>query len=158
MSATEYDDVWMNETWGWDDTQEFVRSAGKHIRPRVAKALKMAQINKGMKILDVGCGRGEVVLHCARRGIESIGIDYSSDAINLAQDARENLPDEARNLSRFILGDINNMDNSLGPFDRILLLDIVEHLYDHELIPLLNNLKNLLSQNGYIVIHTLPNR
>ncbi len=50
------------------------------------------------------------------------------------------------------------MGDSLGPFDRILLLDIVEHLHDYELIPLFNKLKTLLSSEGFIVIHTLPNR
>ena len=98
------------------------------------------------------------VLHCAREGINSVGIDYSPDAIDLAQKARANIPDEAMENSRFILGDINDMDDSLGPFDRILLLDIVEHLHDYELIPLFNKLKTLLSLEGSIVIHTLPNR
>lgn len=158
VPPTEYDKDWISETWGWDDAEEFVRSGGLHIRPRVAMALEMAQLEKGMKILDVGCGRGEVVLHCARKGIASVGIDYSPDAIDLAQKAKDNIPPEARDISQFIHGDINDMRDSLGPFDRILLLDILEHLHDYELIPLLNKLKTLLSSEGSIVIHTLPNR
>ena len=158
VSASEYDDAWIADTWGWDDGEEFVSTGGMHIRPRLEKALKMAQLEKGMKILDVGCGRGEVVLYCARKGIDSVGIDYSPDAIDMAQKARDKIPPEAKERAEFILGDINDLRDSLGPFDRILLLDIVEHLHDYELIPLFNKLKTLLSSEGLIVIHTLPNR
>lgn len=158
VPASEYDDAWIADTWGWDDGEEFIRTGGGHIRPRVEKALKMARIKEGMRILDVGCGRGEVVLHCARKGITSVGIDYSPDAIALAEKARSNTTGEVMARATFILGDVNAMPDSAGTFDRILLLDIVEHLHDYELVPLLSKLKTMLSPGGSIVIHTLPNR
>lgn len=158
VDPKEYDQSWISKTWGWDDAETFVKSAGENIRPRVLEALNIAQLEPGARVLDVGCGRGEVVLYCARNDIEAIGIDYSEPALQLAEQARQNSPPEAQKLSRFILGDVKDIDSSAGKFDRILLLDLVEHLHDWELVTMLEGLKTLLAPGGRIIIHTLPNR
>ena len=51
---------------------------------RLQAALAIAGELKGKRILDVGCGRGEVVLYCLRQGAEACGVDYSADALVLA--------------------------------------------------------------------------
>jgi 2-polyprenyl-3-methyl-5-hydroxy-6-metoxy-1,4-benzoquinol methylase len=158
VSPSEYDESWIDETWGWDDAETFIRTGGSNIRPRVLKALEIAQLKKGMRVLDVGCGRGEAVLQCARKGIEAVGIDYSKPALELAERARHQQSEQVQSLSRFVLSDVKNFDTCSGYFDRIFLLDLVEHLHDWELVLMLRKLKSVLKVDGLIIIHTLPNR
>ncbi len=158
VSPAEYDEEWIRETWGWDDQDEFVRSQGRNLRPRIERSIEIAGIRPKMRVLDVGCGRGEVVLECARQGAFAVGADYSKPAISIAERARANCPDEVRERTKFVLGDVKALDPRLGPFNRVFLLDLVEHLYDWELLVLFRALKPMLSSDGQIIIHTLPNR
>ncbi len=87
VSPDEYDANWI-ETYGWDTPEEFVRTQGRNLRPRVLYSLKIAKLVSGMRVLDVGCGRGEIVLHCARHGIDAVGVDYSTEAISIAEKAK----------------------------------------------------------------------
>ena len=57
--------------------EEFIESEGVHLSRRLNDAFEVAQVEPGMRVLDVGCGRGEIIRHCIRLGIEVFGIDYA---------------------------------------------------------------------------------
>ncbi len=65
---------------------EFNRSEGEHLSRRLKAAFELAEVTPGMTVLDVGCGRGEILRHCARLGANAYGIDYAAVAVNLAAD------------------------------------------------------------------------
>ena len=153
--ASQYNSEWIKQTWGWDTAEEFVCSQGRNLRPRVQYCLDLADLKPGMRILDVGCGRGEVVLYSARRGIHAVGIDYSEEAISIAKRARGRHTTAEQRRMKFISDDVKNIRGE--SFDRIFMLDLVEHLYDWELYQLLQSSKKLLAPTGEIIIHTLPN-
>lgn len=153
----EYDNEWIRDTWGWDTPEEFIRAQGRNLRPRVKYCLEIADIQPGMRILDIGCGRGEVVLHCARQGIYAVGVDYSKEVLSIAQAALDTHTTEEQSFMKFICDDVKNIVSE-GPFDRIFMLDLVEHLHDWELNELLQHCRKLLKPDGQIIIHTLPNR
>src|SRR4051794_1078596 len=44
---------------------EFTTTEGEQLSRRLSAAFKLAEITPGMTILDVGCGRGEILRHCA---------------------------------------------------------------------------------------------
>ena len=48
--------------------QEYADSEGRQLSRRLAQAFDVAGIGPGMRVLDVGSGRGEILLHCARLG------------------------------------------------------------------------------------------
>ncbi len=58
---------------------------------------------------------------------------------------------------QFICDDVENIEFN-EPFDRIFMLDLVEHLHDWELSKLFKICSGLLKPDGVIVIHTLPNK
>jgi 2-polyprenyl-3-methyl-5-hydroxy-6-metoxy-1,4-benzoquinol methylase len=157
VPETEYDSSWILETWGWDTPEIFTKSQGRNIRPRINRALEIAKLKPGMHILDIGCGRGEVVLHCGRNGIDAIGADYSSEAIEIAMQTRATHTVEEQARMRFICGDVKGLQVE-RKFDRIFMLDLVEHLHDWELADLFSTCERMLSLDGAIIIHTLPNR
>lgn len=157
VNSIHYDREWVKDTWGWDTPDEFVRSQGRNLRPRIRYCLEIANLHPGMKVLDVGCGRGEVVFYCARLGIETVGIDYSREVLEIAQRTKETHTSEEQRRMEFICGDVKKLRTE-DRFDRIFMLDLVEHLHDWELNKLFRKSKELLKADGQIIIHTLPNR
>lgn len=123
-------------------------SEGK-ISPKHEKAIQYLEPRPNERILDVGCGRGEVVEGCARMGASVIGCDYSSDALEITRNYTTN-------------GDIIRADASHFPFrddvfDKVALLDIIEHLDQKDLEKCLAEAHRVLKKDGRVVIST-PNR
>jgi 2-polyprenyl-3-methyl-5-hydroxy-6-metoxy-1,4-benzoquinol methylase len=157
VSRHEYDEEWIKETWGWDTPEYFIRNQGRNLRPRIRTCLNLARLKPGMRVLDIGCGRGEIVLHCGRLGIDAYGVDYSKQALEIADKARLTHSSAEQDRMHFILDDVKNLEFR-ELFDRIFLLDIVEHLHDWELTEVIDVCKRLLKPSGVLIIHTLPNK
>lgn len=137
---------------------EFLRAKGATPRPRIARALRLADLGPGMRVLDVGCGKGEVAVQAALAGAQSYGLDYSEGSLNLSRKTLQILPEKARERTQLIQADVKSIPLAGASFDRILVLDLIEHLHDWELRIALGELHRLLRPGGYLVIHTLPNR
>jgi len=69
------------------DYRDFIESHGRRLRPRLARSLELAQIRPGARLLDLGCGRGEVAVHAALRGARVTAVDYSADCVRLTREA-----------------------------------------------------------------------
>jgi len=105
------------------------------------------------KILDIGCGNGDLILSLAQKNIKfGLGIDYSNSAIDIC---KEKLKKSNLKNCKFICDDISNY-KEIEKFDYVVLSDITEHLSDSELDNLFTNLKKFIDHNSEIIIHT-PN-
>ncbi len=136
--------------------QEFLSSEGVYLSQRLAEALTVAGIAAGMAVLDVGCGRGEILRHTARLGARAFGIDYASVAVRLsrrstAEEAQAGHPIGVYQASALYL------PFEAHTFDRVLMFDIVEHLYPAELDRALREARRVLKKGGRIIVHTAPN-
>ena len=101
------------------------------------------------KILEVGCGDGGCGAALARAGgrVYSMDIDERLVKIAAAFNQRDNLD------LPVVQGDVNDRDSPVyrnGPFDIILLRDVVEHLPD--LVTALSILRDQLSSDGVLFI------
>lgn len=132
--------------------EEFRSSEGMELSRRLEMAFAVAGIEPGMRVLDVGCGRGEIVRHCARLGAEAHGIDYAAVAVALSRQALDE--GEAAGVYR---ADAKCLPFADGVFDRVLLFDIVEHLHPWELDHALGEVRRVLDDGGRVIIHTAPN-
>src|SRR5512140_553980 len=65
---------------------EFISTEGEQLSRRLNAAFALAAVEPGMKVLDVGCGRGEILRHCARMGADAYGIDYAPVAVSFSQE------------------------------------------------------------------------
>lgn len=132
--------------------EEFVASEGRALSRRLQAAFAVAGIEPGMRVLDVGCGRGEILRHCTHLGAMAHGIDYAAAALSMA---RQTLNREVS--ARIYRADAKWLPFANETFDRVLLFDIVEHLHPWELDQALRETHRVLHADGRLIIHTAPN-
>jgi len=125
---------------------------------RLQAIWKFLHVCPGMKVLDVGCGRGEIVSQCSRQGILAIGIDYSPAGLRLAQQATTCTEDVSFWIRPGLaLSDAKHLPFPEGIFDRVIMSDIIEHLYQNELETALREVRRVLAPGGSLLVHTMPN-
>lgn len=138
--------------------EDFVESGGRRVGVRFLKALELAGDLRGKRVLDVGCGRGELVVQAALRGGEAWGIDYAPAAVDIAADALASLDEATRTRTHIQHGDVKALPFEDAFFDVVFMLDVVEHLYPAELAQALAGLHRAVRPGGRLVLHTSPNK
>ena len=141
---------------------EFVNSHGHRLCSQHLKALELAEIREGDLVLDIGCGCGELTIHSAVRGAQSIGIDYAAAAISLAGEALTHFSIVVQDRVSFVLdaperGDLTTLVPKEG-VNTAFLMDVLEHLHPWQVEALYRQLYAVLKPGGRIICHTWPNR
>jgi len=131
----------------WDGAEKL--SQGK-FSLRHLKALEYLRVHPGELILDIGCGRGEFLYLCARNGGIVIGMDYSPAAIKILSSRKD------ANVS-IIQASATMLPFRDNVFDKVVMLDFVEHLDQDDLRKCLEDVRKVLKQRGQLLIHT-PNQ
>lgn len=133
---------------GYDEFQE-----GGGVSHNKSKQVRQLAPGPGLRILDAGCGRGEVLLACAAAGAEIAGLDYSEAAVQLTKETLAAYPDA--DIRR---GDVTALPWPDDSFDRIQFSDVIEHLDAPQTVPALAEFRRVLKPGGHLLVHTAPNR
>ncbi len=148
----------------------FIESEGQHLSRRLNDAFAVAEVEPGMRLLDVGCGRGEIIRHCMRLGVEAFAMDYAEVAAVMTRDTissqRQAMSDQSVETAQsdtsvkagVCRSDAKKLPFPTGYFDRVLMFDVVEHLYPWELHQAMLEVRRVLKPDGRFIIHTAPNR
>jgi cyclopropane fatty-acyl-phospholipid synthase-like methyltransferase len=136
--------------------EEFTESQGERLSRRLSAAFAIAAVRPGMQVLDVGCGRGEILRHCARLGADAYGIDYAPVAVELSRRAVAG-ERQAPGKTGVAQSDAKRLPFPNDYFDRALMFDVVEHLYPWELAQSLAEVRRVLKPGGMFIVHTAPN-
>lgn len=137
---------------------EFLDTEGEHLSRRLSAAFELAEVTPGMRVLDVGCGRGEILLHCARLGADAYGIDYAPVAMQLSQRLVQRTEEEQLTAKLGLAqADAKKLPFPSAHFDRVLMFDVVEHLHPWELDVALKEVYRVLKPGGIFIVHTAPN-
>lgn len=144
---------------GWKIIQE---TRGQQFPAYYKEFYELAQIKAGSHVLDVGCGRGEFVVFCTLQGAVATGVDYSADAIEIANGLKELVvkgrgDNSIAQRSAFRQADAKTLPFPDGEFDVIVSRAVVEHLHQWELLQMLQECRRVLKPDGILAIVTHPN-
>ena len=139
----------MNDCGGYET---FQKSNGMALDERLGTMYALVNPRPGERILDVGCGRGELTYALSRTGAHVVGVDYSKDAIQIATST---YPSDDK--CQFICNDIFKMSD-LETFDKVVMADIVEHIEQDVLEKIFSKISSSLHPRGMLVVHTAPNQ
>jgi ubiquinone/menaquinone biosynthesis C-methylase UbiE len=108
------------------------------------KAITLLNPQEGEKIVDLGCGTGELVKLLSDRGVEAVGVDYMEEFLEVAI---KNNP-----LSTFILADIRKLPFENESFDKFSCLGTLVCLSKDDVKLALYEINRILKPNGIGVI------
>ena len=127
-----------------DDTLE-VAQAAKH--DLICRKLGLRE---GMRLLDIGCGWGGMVLHAARHhGVEAVGVTLSREQAEWGRKAVA----EAGLADRIQIREQDYRDVRDGPFDAISSIGMFEHVGLRHLDLYFRQIARLLRPEGRLVNH-----
>ncbi|ACL24860.1 methyltransferase domain-containing protein [Chloroflexus aggregans] len=127
---------------------------------RACRNLELLNVQPGERFLDLGCGRGEVVIAAGYLGAIAVGCDFSYDAIVLARQKLEAIiQNNHREIQASFLCAVDTDDIfRTNTFDKVLMSEFIEHVSPHESAIILKNIKKWLKPVGRLLVYTSPNR
>ncbi|MFN2468619.1 MAG: class I SAM-dependent methyltransferase [Gaiellaceae bacterium] len=128
--------------------QYFSAHSGASIADEVERRIGL----RGRRVLDFGCGRGDLLAHLFARGIAASGLELDDASADETQ---------ARFADEPLFAGIERAPGlpsglASGSFERILLVEVVEHLLDDQIAATLAEVRRLLAPRGHVVV-TAPN-
>ncbi len=126
----------------WDGLAGRPRRASAAYHRRLEEVFRFL-VAPGQRVLEVGCGCGDLL--AALQPAEGVGLDFSPAMIAAARQRHPGL--------RFIEGDAHALASLVdGPFDVIILSDLVNDLWDVQAV--LEQVRALAAPHTRVVINT----
>ena len=129
-----------------DTEQRTVEARNLASRRRFALQMLQAAVPRGAKILDAGCGPGEISAALIESGYDAWGVDIAEPMIRHAR--------ERCRSDQFRIGDIERIPFQDSTFDAVVCLGVIEYLDADQ--QALTEMRRVLRPGGTAVIST-PN-
>jgi SAM-dependent methyltransferase len=127
-----------------------LKNQGAMLRPITERLLRSAGIDAGMRVLDLGCGAGDVSILAADLvgpAGSVVGIDRSQDVLNVA---RERAQEAGLRQISFVRASVEEFSVD-GPFDLVIGRYILVH--QPEPVTLLRKAARLVRPGGALAFH-----
>lgn len=112
--------------------RETVRKGRDRMRDTLLSALP-ADL-RGVRILDAGCGAGQMTQELAQRGADVVAVDISPSLVQIAEDR---LPSALHSRVTFTSGDM--LSAKLGAFDHVIAMDSLIYYTEADIRRALDN-------------------
>lgn len=76
---------------GWYDATVGIRGSPHHRKAAIPTVMRLAELRRGERVIDVGCGQGVLAHHVIKAGAGYLGVDASLAMIRLARKRRGDL-------------------------------------------------------------------
>jgi len=139
-----------NHFWKLDNTEQFTQISWS--KRRIITILEPF-VKEGNKSLDAGCGSGFFSKYFCDQGMETVSLDYSDKALEIARTMTEG---RAKIVKQDLL--LPNVSEKIEErFDLIFSDGLLEHFPQEHQDVILKNFRSLLSKEG-VIITFVPNR
>ncbi|OGE29195.1 hypothetical protein A2867_02760 [Candidatus Daviesbacteria bacterium RIFCSPHIGHO2_01_FULL_40_11] len=130
----------------YDNNHKTYAEANRNLNCMIAK---LANVTKGMKVLDAGCGVGGSVIWLAKNiGAEAIGITLSKTQVEKAKMFAQKY--EVRNLTQFMVGDYTHTKFPDKSFDVVWAIESVCHA--KEKLDFIKESYRILKPGGCLIV------
>jgi SAM-dependent methyltransferase len=103
---------------------------------------------KSGRVLDIGCGQGELVRQLRADGFDASGIDISPEQVAIAR---------AKGVGPIVLGDFHDhLTESVGRWQAVIATDLLEHLGKDDVLRAFDSIHRALASGGSFVAR-VPN-
>lgn len=121
-------------------------------RAQPAMARLIEQFPPRGPVLDVGCASGDLAVHLARLGHQTLGVDFVQLAIEQANAKCSALPDDVARLLSFRVGDVRR-PSVFGRFASVFDSGFMHLLDEHETERFVQELSLALISGGRLYLH-----
>ncbi len=104
----------------------------------------VSYLEKGAKIVDMGCGSGKDVEYLSEEGFDVLGVDYSKEMVDEAQ---ERVPN-----GKFSVMDMRNLTFDNDTFDGIWCCASIFHIPKEHIPEVLTKFRDILKKDGVMFI------
>ncbi len=122
----------------------FSRHSGMRILDYIQSYIPLA----GKLVLDFGCGRGDMLKYLVAKSVECQGLEFSKASIAVALNNVGTSP--------YFRGVVyaDSVPSTLpeAGFDVVILIEVVEHLFNDQLLPTFKEAHRLLRPGGFLVV------
>lgn len=114
----------------------------------ISRVLLGKRLQAGVRVLDAGCGTGGVLRWLIDEGRvgRAVGVDVASAAIDLA---RERVPE-----AELHVAPVRALPLEDESFDLVVSNDVLQHVFDHEVVESLRELRRVLAPGGALLLRT----
>ena len=100
----------------------------------------------GRRVLDLGCGLGDVVLGLARLGADATGLEISDALLAPAREA------DARHEASWVVGVAQDLPFDDATFDLVLFMKSLHHVAAEHMAPALAEARRVLRPGGQVYV------
>ena len=98
---------------------------------------------KGKKVLDIGCGSGNLIYSLEKCGMKTTGLEPIKELVSMAKERNPN--------ANIIEGSVEKINSKITEkFSTITIIDVLEHVQDD--IKVIQDLYNKLEDDGRLII------
>jgi len=127
--------------------QYFSAHSGGAIVKRVEREVGL----RGRRVLDFGCGRGDLLAHLFSGGVAATGLEFERASAAETEARFEGEPlFQGIEVAEKLPSGLQD-----AAFDRVLLVEVVEHLLDDQIEATLTEVGRLLAPGGRVVVTTV---
>jgi cyclopropane fatty-acyl-phospholipid synthase-like methyltransferase len=113
----------------------------------------LAEYPPGAPVLDVGCGSGDLAIHLAARGLETLGVDFVDRAIEQATAKKAALSPDIASRLRFEVADALDLERRGRTFGAIVDSGFLHLFGEQECDRLAEAYAKLLRPGGCCYLH-----